>query len=307
MNAREITQALGGHWLGTYGRVPCPVPGHGKGRGDRNPSLKLSDAPDGGVAVHCFGACDWRDVKAELRRQGLLPEWHPGADRQHKRSEPEPQPHQQPDHQADEARRIATARALWRAAPPLTPNDPAGRYLTSRGLPGPWPASLRFLREARHPTGVMIPALIAAACKWPERRPVATQITSLTSAGEKADVEPVRWTRGALKHAAVRLAGWAEDKTIVLVEGVEDGLAVGQAMPEAAPWAVLGTSNAPHIILPDGAGVVLALDGDKAGRRATNEAAATFIAQGHRVRVAHLPDGADPASLLRTPAARDAA
>ena len=50
----------------------------------------------------------------------------------------------------------------------------------------------------------------------------------------------------------------------MLVEGVEDGLAVFRVMPEAVPWAVLGACNAKRLILPPSAEVILVLDGDDA-------------------------------------------
>ena len=71
--ARDITKALGGQWRGYYGEASCPVPGHGRGHGDQDPSLSIYDRDDG-VWVCCFANCDWRDVKEELRRRGLLPE-----------------------------------------------------------------------------------------------------------------------------------------------------------------------------------------------------------------------------------------
>ena len=77
MSARHIVESLRGQWSGSYGMVPCPVAGHGKGNGDRNPSLKLWDGPDG-VLCHCFSGCPWEAVKDELRRRGLLPEFEPG-------------------------------------------------------------------------------------------------------------------------------------------------------------------------------------------------------------------------------------
>jgi len=51
--------------------VPCPVPSHGRGRGDRNPSLRIGDG-ETRLLVHCFGGCDPRDVLDVLRRRGLL-------------------------------------------------------------------------------------------------------------------------------------------------------------------------------------------------------------------------------------------
>jgi len=49
------------------------VPSHGKGRGDRNPSLSTGDG-DKGLLVQCFAGCDARDVLAALRARGLLSE-----------------------------------------------------------------------------------------------------------------------------------------------------------------------------------------------------------------------------------------
>jgi hypothetical protein len=75
MDARGITKALGGRWAGRYGLARCLV------HSDREPSLKVSDDPrkNDGVDVHCFAGCDWRDVKAALARQNLLPEFKPSS------------------------------------------------------------------------------------------------------------------------------------------------------------------------------------------------------------------------------------
>src|SRR5215831_4216435 len=75
MSARDIALALAGrhaHRLpgGAY-LVCCPVPSHGKGRGDRNPSLRLADG-DVCVLVHCYSGCDRLAVLDALRRRGLL-------------------------------------------------------------------------------------------------------------------------------------------------------------------------------------------------------------------------------------------
>jgi hypothetical protein len=53
--------------------APCPVPGHGRGRGDRNPSLQIRDG-DSRLLVKCYAACDPRDVLDFLRGRGVLDE-----------------------------------------------------------------------------------------------------------------------------------------------------------------------------------------------------------------------------------------
>lgn len=58
--AREIAMALGGRRArrltdGSY-LVSCPVPSHGNGRRDRNPSLRIGDGPLLTCSARCAGA-----------------------------------------------------------------------------------------------------------------------------------------------------------------------------------------------------------------------------------------------------------
>lgn len=45
----------------------CPLHSHGKGHGDRNPSLHVSAAPDGKVLVKCYAGCDQTELWAAIR------------------------------------------------------------------------------------------------------------------------------------------------------------------------------------------------------------------------------------------------
>jgi hypothetical protein len=49
----------------------CPCPNHGKGRGDRNPSLGLLRMRDGNPFFTCFAGCEYKDILAALSL-----EWH---------------------------------------------------------------------------------------------------------------------------------------------------------------------------------------------------------------------------------------
>ncbi|MDA2916105.1 toprim domain-containing protein [Nitrospinae bacterium AH_259_B05_G02_I21] len=290
--AADIAAALKGHLSGRGWRAHCPV------HEDQTPSLHIAEGKNGRLLLKCFAGCSWGALRDALMARGLFPSEVrnvPDAEQQARWSD---------KRKAEELARVGAARRLWGQAVPITPDSPAGRYLSRRRLPGPWPVTLRFLPRAWHPTGRTFPALIAAATRWPDRVPVAVQLTALTPDGQKAMVDPVRWTRGVLRGAAVRLAPWGEGEAIILTEGTEDGLAA-RIVPASTPWAVLGVGNARDVVVPDGAEVVLALDGDEAGRRSAEVAAQAMHARGHRVRVAILPEGKDLDDLLRGDAAGD--
>jgi hypothetical protein len=43
-------------------KARCPVAGHGRGRGDRNPSLHIGEGDNGRVLIICWAGCDTEDV-----------------------------------------------------------------------------------------------------------------------------------------------------------------------------------------------------------------------------------------------------
>ncbi len=60
--AAEIAERLGAKKAGTGFIAHCPVPGHGKGRGDRSASLSISEAEGGKVLLHCHAGCPFEAV-----------------------------------------------------------------------------------------------------------------------------------------------------------------------------------------------------------------------------------------------------
>jgi len=75
MNAADLANALGAAQRSGKGWVcRCPVPGHGKGRGDRNPSLSVTNGDDGRILVHCHAGCAQSEVILELCRREQWPE-----------------------------------------------------------------------------------------------------------------------------------------------------------------------------------------------------------------------------------------
>ncbi len=53
------TRTAGSGWL-----VSCPLPNHGQGRGDRNPSVSVTEGDEGRALVNCQVGCETEDVVA---------------------------------------------------------------------------------------------------------------------------------------------------------------------------------------------------------------------------------------------------
>jgi hypothetical protein len=47
-------------------RASCPLPSHGQGRGDRNPSLSIDVDQQRNVLIHCFSGCARKDIVSAL-------------------------------------------------------------------------------------------------------------------------------------------------------------------------------------------------------------------------------------------------
>jgi len=75
MQAEQIAKTLGnakkanGQWVAS-----CPVPSHGKGNGDKNPSLSIHIGDDGKPLFHCHGGCSQEEVFNTIKDRNLLPE-----------------------------------------------------------------------------------------------------------------------------------------------------------------------------------------------------------------------------------------
>jgi len=77
MNAKEIATALGNARRNTSNNgylASCPVSSHGQGKGDKNPSLSISDTDDDvHVLFKCFGGCSQNSVFNAIKDLNLLP------------------------------------------------------------------------------------------------------------------------------------------------------------------------------------------------------------------------------------------
>jgi hypothetical protein len=250
--AREIAFALAGRRAqrladGSY-LVPCPLPSHGKRRGDRNPSLRIGDG-ETRLLVHCYSGCDPRDVLDELRRRGLLDECRT---RQRIINKPRCTDH--------------LARAIWNEAIDAH-STPVERYLTSRNLILPPGAeALRF-----HPAcpfgGMKIPAMVALVRNIDSNQPQAIHRTALDRTG--------KMSLGPISGGAIKLSP-DEDVTIALglAEGIETALSL-QRLPEwlgSPVWSLISASGIRTFpLLPGIETLAIAADNDGAGEDATVE------------------------------------
>ena len=279
MSAADIAAALGdARCEGRGWRCRCPL--HG-GR-----SLVLRDGDAGRVLVTCWTGCDRLDVLAELRRRGLLD----GRASYAPRIGAEPR-------RNDDALRIAWALKIWGEARDGA-DCIARRYLASRSIVlDRWPASLRFHARCPRPrddTGNLLPPLPAmvAFVEHVQRGSVAVHCTYLRPDGSsKADIERPKAIFGRVGGGAVRFGKPRTGLWLAVGEGIETTLSVAVACSIPA-WAALSAGGIRSLVLPpEATHVTICADYDASGtgQRAARDAAARWLAEGRRVRVAIPP------------------
>ncbi len=297
MTAAEIAWALGGSYQsGGWWRCRCPV------HASRGPTLALRGGANG-LIVKCWAGCTTGDVLAELRRRGLIYGDAGGIDA---RPDPAELECRRDAEARDQQRRIALARDM--VAESLPPGGTVVEtYLReARGVLGtaPMPPAIRYLPMAspyawHPPSGARRPVMLAVV-EHEDHGVVGVHRTWLALDGSaKASIDPVRMSTGLIRGGAVRLAPAANE--LLIAEGIETALAGLQATTMPA-WAALSTSGLVALVLPPSVcAVVILADNDEngAGERAAYTAAARWLAEGGRVRIALPPViGTDWADVL---------
>jgi hypothetical protein len=278
--ARDIALALAGRRAqqladGGY-LVPCPAPSHGKGRGDRNPSLRLADG-DTRLLVHCYGGCDRLVVLAELRRRGLL-------DGAPTTRSPSAAPRSSP---AGDDARIKRAREIWYAA-----RDPRGTlaeaYLRSRRLALDDALVGNVLRFHPHcpwlnesNQRVFVPALVAAFRSLEKNEVTGVHRIALTGDGRKLGKRML----GVIRCAAVKLDGDVGGE-LAIGEGVETCMAARQLdLRAGAVWALGSAGGIAHFpVLPDVRTLRILCENDSASEGAVELCGRRWCAAGRNVR-----------------------
>jgi len=258
--------------------VPCPVPSHGKGRGDHNPSLRIGDG-DTRLLVHCFGGCGPHDVLNALRRRGLL------NGRYEDRQRPVAAHNEDARKREDaERERIKRAREICHAA-----RDPRGTpvedYLRSRRLALDDDLAGRVLRF--HPRcpwrGEFLPALTAVFRSLDDNAITAIHRIRLD--------QPERWPKaerrmlGPVGGAAVKLDGDVGD-ALVIGEGVETCMAA-RVLGIRPTWALGSAGGIERFpVLPNIRTLrILCENDDRANEKAVESCGQRWLAAGRNVRV----------------------
>jgi len=185
-----------------------------------------------------------------------------------------------------EIKRIKRAWYLWQQTQ-SPQNTLAELYLRNRGINIPIPPSIRFSeRVYNYTTKKYHPALVAAMQNI-QGKTTAVQVVFLTESGHKIKGENVKTKLifGVAKGGSVRLAKLTE--SLILCEGLEDGLTILQAFPEASVWACGGTSGLINIKMPNSVtDLVIGCDNDEAGINAARKLAERMMVLGKTVRIA---------------------
>jgi len=110
----------------------------------------------------------------------------------------------------------------------------------------------------------------------------------------------IRLWRGASRKS---LKDAPDDETVILTEGIEDGLTLAMACPEYRILAAVSLANMGGLVLPRSIGtVILAADndyGNPQAEEALDRAVRHFASEGRQVRIARSPVGKDMNDLLR--------
>jgi hypothetical protein len=274
MTAAEIAAALGAaRRSGGWWRCLCPA------HSSRGATLAIRDG-DRGLIAKCFAGCDRRDVLAALKQRLLI--GYTGAGNGTFRHFA--------GRASDDVARIVAARRMWDRAREAV-GTPVAAYLAGRGVSIPPPRSLRWAPSLRRLDGSFAPAMVAIV-EHVERNIVGGHRTWLARDPAGNWQRLYRATLGPIGGGAVRLALAGE--LLMIGEGIETCLAAMQATGLPA-WAALSTSGMVALVLPplprDATVVILAdHDANGAGERAAQAAAARWLAEGRRVRIAMPPE-----------------
>ena len=285
--AYELTRRLGGDWHGGYGLVPAP--GHSKR--DRSLSVRLHPHNASDIILHSFAGEDWKAIKTEFRRNGLLPTDHRAPTKAAARA--------LESEAAEQARSLQKVLWLWDQSLPAK-GTVVEHYLRWRGIEiDPLPALIRYLpaQPPKHPWPAMIAPFGMADEPEPGRLALhrrnikGVHLTLLERTGNgKAPIakKDQRKTigRGSLA-SPIALTPVTDGLGLLIGEGIETVLWGYQAAPMGA-WAAGPADRMPALaaVVPNYVEcVTIAMDADPAGERFATGLAERLATRGFEVRI----------------------
>lgn len=283
--AQEMTAALQGSWRGHYGVARCP------GHEDRSPSLSLADGATGKLLLTCHAGCSFEHITEALAKVGFAKP----SDRCQSTATERKALERARDVQTK--KRGQMARAIWQRGQPIA-GTLAEQYLRLRGITTILPRSLRYQEHCWHISGARLPAMLSYV---EGADGFAIHRTYLADhPPRKANVAPAKTMLGQTKGGAVRFSAGGE--YLAVAEGVETALSLASGLLPGKPsvWATLSTGGMKALRLPAKSGrLLIASDGDDAGREAAQALAERADLSGWSVHMAPAPDGQDWNDVLQ--------
>jgi len=270
-----LTYNLGGKWHQHYGAAPCPVC-QTERRVDQN-ALTINLREDR-LLLHCKkSGCNFRDI---LIAANIIPgqvEIDALAIEDARRTR-----------QKLESKALARARDIWGQSNSLARTH-GEAYLRGRGITCVLPDTLRWLPDVFHgPSGGYCSAMVGNV------QPTGgIHRTYLSKSGLRLP-KYRKMMLGPCGGGAVRLS--KTSGPLVVAEGIETALSLlcGLLSGPATVWAALSTSGMKSLRLPEVAGkLIIATDGETAGRKAGNLLANRATMLGWKVSLLLAPDGLD--------------
>ena len=280
-DARNITVQLGGSWRGHHGTAPCPVC-QPERRKDQT-ALSISES-NGKILLYCFKRqCSFVEIANAIS----LPLGYAQVDTEARRETERKRAEYA-------AAKLAKARSLWGAARSIA-GTPAEANLRGRCITVDLPASLRFIPDIYH-----APSKSWACAMVADVQPTGgVHRTFFTKRGERLSKDG-KLMLGPVAGGAVRLSDGKGP--LVVAEGIETALSLlsGLLSGPATVWAALSTSGMRSLTLPPRPGkLIIATDGEQAGRDAGNVLANRAHSLGWDVNLLPAPDGRDWNDVLQ--------
>jgi putative DNA primase/helicase len=290
IDARTISDGLGGRVNGSGFLCRCPVPGHT----DKHPSLRITEI-DGKVLFKCWGGCSQDAVIAALRSRGL---WGGKPINETYRSRAEQGASSGDAFKAKDDPKAKDPMRSWRNASLFFRGSVTDLYLKRRAieLTDDEARSIRVASSLWHWVSKTRWPCMLARVTLADGTEITTHQTFLEfDGGGKAPIEKPRLfvSGGRTSGGAVWFGQAHLDQEFVVAEGIESALSALRIYGVKAGCAALSAGGIRQLVLPVAAQKVrIFADNDELGQSiaAARDAARRWRAEG-RVVAATMSEG----------------